>query len=155
LLALGFDHSVLAVFNRRLRDAISAVADVRVWAKDEDEIAALLYQAIHDSATALSATAGALALQAGDPPTTLGPLLAEVKACQDAIYAAEEYERELEAAWRELPEDDPQKANKPSERTSSYGVRGLASAMDELVSWLESSVGRSFRRRAYFLTGQA
>jgi len=155
LLALGFDQSVLAVFNRLLRDVISAIADLRVWAKDEDATAASLYQAIQDTATALKATAGALTLQASDPPTVLDPLLAEVEACQNAIYTAEEYERKLKAAWQELPDDDPKKANKPSERTSSYGVRGLASAMDELVSWLESSVGRSFWRWAYFLTGQA
>lgn len=156
LLALGFDQSVLAVFNRLLRDVVSAAVDVRAWAKGEDETAAaLLRQAIQDKAEALNATVEALTLQAGDSPAVLDPMLAEVKACQDAIHAAEEYERELEAAWRELSDDDPKKANKPSERTSSFGVLGLASAMDELISWLESSVGRSFRRQAYFLTGQA
>lgn len=155
LLALGFDESILAVFNRLLRDVISSIAEVHVRAKDEDATAAALYQTIQDTTTALSATAGTLTLQAGDPSTVLDSLIAEVAACQNAIYTAEAYERKLEAEWRELPDHDPKKANKPSERTSSYGVRGLASAMDELTSWLESSVGRSFRRRAYFLTGQA
>lgn len=155
LLALGFDQSVLTLFNRLLRDVISAIADVHVWAKDEDATAVALYQAIQDTATALNATAEGLTLQASDPPSALDPLLAEVEACRNAIYAAEEYERKVEAAWRELPDDDPNRANKPSERTSSYGVRGLASAIDELTAWLESSTGRSFRRRAYFLTGQA
>jgi hypothetical protein len=155
LLALGFDRSICAAFDRRIREVISAVTDVRVWTKDEDEAAVLLYQAISDTAKSLSIRAGSLALQAGDPQTALDPLLAEVEACQNAIYAAEAYERKLEAAWQELPKDDPKKANKPSERTNSYGVRSLTSAMDELTSWLESSVGRSFRRRMYFLTGQA
>ncbi|MEV6871461.1 ATP-binding protein [Amycolatopsis sp. NPDC051128] len=155
LLALGFDQSIRTFFDRHVRDIISAVADVRVWTKDDDETATLLYQTISEAATTLRTTAEALALQAGDPPAALEPLLAAVAECQNAIYAAEEYERKLEAEWRELANDNPQKANKPSERTSSYSVRGLASAMNELVSWLESSVGRSFRRRAYFLTGQA
>ncbi|MFA1546104.1 hypothetical protein [Actinomadura chokoriensis] len=155
LLALGFDQSVLTIFNRLLRDVISAIADVHIWAKDEDATAVALYQAIQDAATVLNATAGALTLQAGDSPAVLDPLLAEVEACRKAIYAAEEHERKVEAEWRKLPNDDPKKVNKPSERTSGYGVRGLASAMDELIYWLESSTGRSLLRRAYFLTGQA
>ena len=38
---------------------------------------------------------------------------------------------------------------------SGYGIRGLTSAMGALTYWLDSSVGRSFLRRTYFLTGQA
>lgn len=155
LLALGFDQSVLTAFNRLLRDVISAIADVHVWPPDEDVTAASLYQAIQDTTATLNTTAEALTLQAGDPPTVLAPLLAGVDACQNAIYTAEDYERELKAAWRELSEDDRKQANNPSGRTSSYGVRSLVSAMDELTSWLESSAGRSFQRRAYLLTGQA
>lgn len=155
LLALGFDQSTLTVFDRLRREVISAVADLRVWTKDEDRVAASLYQAMQDTAAALKATARALVLQASDPSTTLDPLVTQIGACRSAIYAAQEHERTLETAWRELPKDDPKKADKPSERTSSYGVPGLLSAMDTLVSWRESSVGRSFQRRAYFLTGQA
>ncbi|WP_409186516.1 hypothetical protein F9C11_20695 [Amycolatopsis sp. VS8301801F10] len=155
LLALGFDPSILTVFHRLVRDVVSAVTDMRLRARDEGTTGDMLYQAIQDTAAALKATAGTLTLQAGDPPAALDPLLAEVEACRSAIYAAEEHERQLEAAWRELSDDDPKKADKPSEQAGSYGVRGLASAIGELISWLESSVGRSLRRRAYFLSGQA
>jgi hypothetical protein len=155
LLALGFDEAVRAVFNRLLRDVVSEIVDMRMWSEGEDATAAALYQAIQDTTAILSATAKALNMQASDPPAVLDPLLAEVEACQNAIYAAERYERELVAEWERLPKDDPKKANRPSERTNRYGARRLASSMSELTSWLESSVGRSFRRRAYFLTGQA
>ena len=112
MLALGFDQSILAAFNRLLRDVISAVADVHVWTKDEDEAVAALYQAVQDTATALSTTARALTLQAADGPGTLDPLLVRVDACQKAIDAAEDYERERQTAWRELPADDPQEGQR-------------------------------------------
>jgi hypothetical protein len=155
LLALGFDQTILAACNRLLRDVVSAVTEVDVWTKDEDETTVALYQAVQDTAAALSATAGALTLQADDEPAALDPLLARVDACKEAVYAAEEHERERQAAWRKLPADDPEKASKPPDRVSSYGLHGLTSAMGTLTSWLDSSVGGSFRHQTYFLTGQA
>ncbi|MEU8251376.1 hypothetical protein [Nonomuraea sp. NPDC048916] len=155
LLALGFDQSILAIFDRLRRDVISAIADLHMSPRDEDEAGASLYQAIQGTAAALKATAGALALQAADTPTVLEPLNQQLSACMQAIDAAEEYERRLAAEWRELPDDDPEKAKRPPERASSYGAGGLHMAISELVSWLESSAGRSFQRRTYFLTGQA
>ncbi|MGH3766387.1 MAG: hypothetical protein ACRDTX_14765 [Pseudonocardiaceae bacterium] len=155
LLALGFDKSVLAAFNRLRRDVISAVADLHVSPKDEGEPGAPLYQAIHDMAATLKTTASALALQAGDPPATLEPLIHQMSACVEAIGAAADYERRLAAEWRELPDDDPKKAQKPPEHAEGYGVGVLRTAVNELDSWLESSTGRAFQRRAYFLTGQA
>jgi hypothetical protein len=155
LLALGFDQSILAAFDRLRRDVISAVGDLHVSTRDEDEAAAALYKAIQNTATVLKATAGAFALQAGDPVAVLKPLSQQLSACAQAISAAEDYERRLAAEWRELPDDDPGKAKRPPERTSSYGVHGLRTAISELESWLESSAGCSFQRRAYFLTGPA
>jgi hypothetical protein len=155
LLALGFDESVLDAFNRLRRDVISAISDLHVSPKDEGEPGAQLYQAIHDRAAALKTTASALALQAGDPPATLEPLTHQLSACLEAIGAAVGYERQLAAEWRELPGEDPKKAQKPPERTSGYGLGVLRTAINELGSWLASSTGRAFQRRAYFLTGQA
>lgn len=155
LLALGFDESVLATFDRLRRDVISAVADLHVSPRDEDEPGASFYQAIHDTVAALKTTASALALQAGDPPATLGPLTRHLSACAEAIGAAENYERQLAAEWRKLRDDDPKKAQKPPERARGYGVGVLSTAINELDSWLESSPGRAFQCRAYFLTGQA
>jgi hypothetical protein len=155
LLALGFDQGILAAFDRLLRDVISAVADVHVWTKNDDEAVAALYQAVQDTATALSTGARAVTLQAVDGSGTLDPLLVRLDACQKAIGAAKDYERERRAARRELPADDPEKAKEPSDRMNDYGLRDLTSAMSTLTSWLDSPVGRSFLRRAYFLTGQA
>ena len=153
LLALGFDQSTLATFNRLLRDVISAVADVDVWTKDKDEPVAALYQAVQDTAAALSTTAGVLTLQARDGPAGLDPLRAAIGACGKAIDAAEDHERERQAAWRELPTDQREKGNKPSDRMSSYGLRGLTPAMSALTSWMDSPVGQSSLRQTYFLTG--
>ncbi|MET4095818.1 hypothetical protein [Arthrobacter sp. UYCu712] len=155
LLALGFDQSVLSVVRRLLREVAAAVSDARIRVENEGSAASAPYQAIRDTAAALNATAETLGLQAGDPPTALDPLLAQLKACQSAIYAAQEHERRVKASWQALPDDDQKKANKPSEQVGSYSVRELASAIQELSSWLRSSAGRSFRTRAYFLTGQA
>jgi hypothetical protein len=154
LLALGFDRSVLARFDRLRRGIVSAVGDARLSAKDEtlDPI----YQAITDTSQALWSTADALKLQANDPSTALDVLIAQAAACRDAVYAAQEHERDLEAARRDLPDDDPRKTDKPDDRArTNYGLRTLLSAIDELDSWLRSTAGESFRRRAYFLTGQA
>jgi len=155
LLALGFDQTIQTTFNRLLRDVVSAVADVHVWTKDEDEAVAALYQAVQDTAAALRSTVEALALQADDEPATLAPLRTQIKACQQAIYAAEEHERERQAAWRKLSADERKNASEPSDNMSGYGIRGLTSAIGALTSWLGSSVGRSFLRQTYFLTGQA
>ncbi|WP_406048278.1 hypothetical protein [Kribbella sp. NBC_00889] len=154
LLALGFDRSVLARFDRLRRGIVSAAADVRLSTKDEtlDPI----YHAITDTSQALRSAAGALKLQAIDPSTALDALLAQAAPCRDAIYTAQEHERDREAARRELPDDDPKKAAKPDDRArTSYGLRTLVSAIDEMDSWLRSTAGKSFRSRVYFLTGQA
>jgi hypothetical protein len=155
LLALGFDQSILAVFDRLRRDVVSAAADLPTSLREEDEPAASLYQAIQETATALKTTAGPLTLQASDPPAVIELLTRELSTCMQAIDAAEDHERNLVAEWRALPNDDPGKANKPRERVTGYAVHGLSTAIDELVSWLGTSAGRSFQRRAYFLTGQA
>jgi hypothetical protein len=155
LLAIGFDEGVLATFNRLLGDVVSAVAEVHIWPSGEDKTGAVLCQAIQDTAAGLSTVATALTLQAANKPAALDPLLASIDACQNALYARERHERARWAAWEGLPADDPQKANKPPEKMNSYGLRGLTNSMGALASWLESSVGRSFLRQSYFLTGQA
>lgn len=155
LLALGFDRSAITVFTRLLRDVIAAATDIRVWAKGEGSAAQRRYQAIQETAAALRATAEVVTLQASDPATALNPLISDMESCQNAIHAAEEYEREVEKDWRKLSDDDPKKNNKPPRTTGSYDVYNLVTAMDKLTDWLSSSAGRSFRNRAYFLTGQA
>ncbi|MBT2455331.1 hypothetical protein [Streptomyces sp. ISL-86] len=155
LLALGFDESVLSAFNRLRRDVVTAVGELHLTPRNQDEPGATLYQAIHDTAVALQTTASALALQAGDPPAALEPLTHQLSACAEAIGTARDYERRLAAEWRELPGEDPKKAQKPPEHADGYGVGVLRTAIDELDSWLESPTGRAFRRRTYFLTGQA
>ncbi len=154
LLALGFDQTILAAFGRLVRDVVAAITDLHLQ-KDTDDTAASLYQAIENSAAELGVTARALVLQAGDPASTLAPLHTQMDVCRKAIQAAQDYERERTAAWRQLPKDDTQKAKEPPERTNSYDLHGLTAAMEALASWLDSSVGRSFRCRTYFLTGQA
>lgn len=155
LLALGFDQTTLATFNRLLRDVVSAVADVNVWTKDEDEAAAALYQAVQDTAATLRSTVEALALQADGKPAALDPLHTQINACRQVIYAAKEHERERKATWRKLPADERKDASEPPDNMSGYGTRGLSTAMGALTSWLDSPVGRSFLRQTYFLTGQA
>ncbi len=155
LLALGFDQSTLVVFNRLIRDVVSAVPGVRIWTKDDDATTISLYRAVEGAAAYLKTTADSLVLQAGDPSTVLDRLLADSNACRGAIDALVDHEDQILTAWRDLPQDDPRKAGKPPERTSSYEIRSLAIAIDDLTSWLESSAGRCLRRRTYFLTGQA
>jgi hypothetical protein len=154
-LALGFDQSILTVFDRLRRDVVSAAADLPASPTEEDEAASSLHQVIVDTATALKNTAAPLALQAGDPSAVIELLGRQLSACMEAIDAADDYERRLIAEWRALPNDDPGKANKPRERVTGYAMHGLRTAIDKLMSWLGSSTGRSFRSRAYFLTGQA
>jgi hypothetical protein len=155
LSALGFDRAILGTFNHLLRDVTDAAAELDLWTKGEDQATIAVYQMVQDTAATLSSTAAALALQAGDGPTALDPLSVQLAACERAISDAEEHERDRRTAWQKLPADDPQKDKDPSERSSTYGLHGLASAMDTLLSWLDSPVGRSFQRRTYFLTGQA
>lgn len=87
LLALGFDQSVLAIFDRLRREVIAEVSDLRLWTKNKDP-GAHLYKAITDTATAVKATAQGLTLQAGDPAATLDPLMKRIDASRKAIYAA-------------------------------------------------------------------
>lgn len=154
LLALGFDQSIFAVFDRLRRDVVSAVADLHLSPED-DAAAVSVYRTILDTAAALKTSAGALTLQAGDPVAVFETLTQQLVACEESIEAAEDYERRLVAEWRELPDDDAGKAKKPQERASFYGVHNLRTTINELASWLESTSGLSFQRRAYFLTGKA
>ncbi len=154
LLALGFDQTILAAFDRLVRDVAAAITDLHLQ-KDNDDTAASLYQAVEHSAAELSVTARALVLQAGDLASILAPLLTQMDACRKAIPAAQDYERERTAAWRQLPKADPQKGSEPPGQTNSHDLRSLAAAIEALASWLDSSVGRSLQHRTYFLTGQA
>jgi hypothetical protein len=78
-----------------------------------------------------------------------------METCRTAIYDADEYDRQRRASWRKLPDDDPQKGKEPPERANRYSQHNIGAAVDAFRSWLESSAGRSFRQRAYFLVGQA
>ncbi|MET8941824.1 hypothetical protein ABZX28_33085 [Streptomyces rubiginosohelvolus] len=155
LLALGFDKSVLAHFNRLLHGVVSALADVDVHQEGDDFAAAPLYQAIQRAAATLQGTTASFMLQAGDSADAMDLLLETADRCQRAIDAAKDFERQLKAEWRELPQDDPARENKPTDRANSYTIHDLQRAMGELISWIESSAGQSFRRRTYLLTGQA
>ncbi|WP_439812347.1 hypothetical protein [Streptomyces sp. P9-2] len=155
LIALGFDQTVLTHFNRLRRDVITAVNDLHVLVKDEDDPGAFAYQAIHDAAAALKSTASSIAAQAGDPATTLRHLTDQLSTTAEAIEAARDYERRAKAEWRELRSDDPKRNQNPPERAEGYDLGVLSKAINELHSWLDSSVGRAFQRRTYFLTGKA
>ena len=154
LLALGFDQKILVGFGGLVRDIVAAITDVRLQ-KDNDDSAASLYQAIEDSAAELSVTAGSLVLLASDPISALAPLRTQMDACQKAIQAAQDHERERIAEWRKLPKNDSQRTGKPPERANRYDLHGLATAIEALASWLDSPVGRPLQCRTYFLTGQA
>ena len=155
LVALGFDETILTTFDRLRRNVVSAAADLPTSPREEDSAAAALYQAIQNAAASLTRSAGPLTLQACDPPAVIERLTQQLSAGAHAIDAAEEHQHRLIAEWRALPDDDPRKADRPRERFTSWAVHGLRTAIDELMVWLESSVGRSFRSHAYFLTGQA
>ncbi len=157
LLALGFDQSVLATFDGLRRGIVSAASDLRLSAKpEEDQALESLYTAISDTSRALRAAAETLSLQANDPASKVDALASEAEACRGAIDAAQEHERDLEAAWRALPDAEREDAEKPDGRVrNEYRIRDLLSAIDELDSWYRSRAGVSFRRRAYLLTGQA
>lgn len=62
-----------------------------------------------DAALALAASAAALEPQASDPPAVLEDLSALLAKAQYAVDAVVDYERDVEAAWRGLPLDDPRK----------------------------------------------
>ncbi|ARF75931.1 hypothetical protein B7C62_29435 [Kitasatospora albolonga] len=155
LLALGHDRSVLAAFERLCRDVVAAVDDLQPLPGAGREAGTGVHRAVQDQAHALRSTVSTLDLRAGAPPTVLDALARQLRASAEAVDAATEYERRLKAEWRELPEDDPRRGDAPPERTDRYSVRALHRAVGELLSWLESSVGRAFERRVYFLTGQA
>ncbi len=155
LLALGFDQSVCVAFDRMLLDVRSGLAEVRPWSKNEGAATVGFYEAVQVAANSLSATAEALSLQAGDASSALAPLVAGLEACRSAIRSAAEHEGELQAAWRDLSVDDPKRLESPPEWTNSYHFRILTVAVDTLLEWLGSTVGRSFRGRVYFLTGEA
>ena len=143
MLALGFDQTLLATFNGLVRDVISAVADTHIWTRDEDESAAALYRAAEDTTAALTASAASVTFQPDDEPAALDPLLAQMETCQKTIYSIEEHERERQAAWRNLPADHPDKANKPPESMGSYGFRG-SDCRYERVDLMAGLVGRPF-----------
>lgn len=155
LLALGFDKSISAIFDKLRREVISAVNDLHLSLKDVEDSSALLYRNILDTAAELRTTANDFTIQAGDPPSILEQLARHLSACTQAIDAAENQEHRLAAEWRKLPDGDPKKSQKPPEYARSYDVRKLLTAAREIIAWLESSTGRAFTQRSYFLTGQA
>lgn len=155
LLSLGFDRSIVQAFHHLLRNLVSAITDIRLWTRDGDTAGATFYGAIEEASSSLQAIAATFTLLAGDPPETMNPLLDQIAACRRAVQAAAEHERHLQEAWQLLPKDDPQRAEQPPKLSSSYGVRELSNAMDELTAWLDSPVGCCLLRRMYFLIGQA
>ena len=70
-------------------------------------------------------------------------------------WAAVREEQALRDAWERLDKDDPARSPEPPRRAQDWGVRHVMSAVDDLATWLESSVGKAWTSNAYFLTGQA
>jgi len=153
LLALGFDQTVVATFDRLRRRIIAAASDLRLFAKDE--AGAALVRAVEDTTSSLVSELNALQLQAGDLPSTLEQLKQHLSTCRRAINAAADYDQELHEQWRNLPDGDPAKTKESPELTGVYDARKLRSSISELDSWLESLTGRCFQRRNYLLIGQA
>jgi hypothetical protein len=86
LLALGFDQTVVATFDRLRRRIIAAASDLRLFAKDE--AGAALVRAVEDTTSSLVSELNALQLQAGDLPSTLEQLKQHLSTCRRAINAA-------------------------------------------------------------------
>jgi hypothetical protein len=155
LLAIGFDRAVVDRLRWLLRGVAGAVADQQFWPRDPDATGGPLFDAVKDAALALAESAGALELQAGDPPGVLKDLSALLARAQHAVDAVVDYERDAEAVWRDLPADDPRKQQQRAPYRRSDTFYSLFATVREVSAWLASSPGRALQRRAYFLTGQA
>lgn len=154
LLALGFDATLHSTFDAKRRLILSMIDDLHPRAKGRTKLAKLL-KAISTSAELLRTAADGFAIEAGDPPEALEPLNHCMDNCLEAIQLAQEYEYKLENVWKAIPKDDQAKQPEPLKEARGYDVHQLVEAIYELRSWFESSPGRAWRSRAYFLTGQA
>ncbi|GAC1381852.1 MAG: hypothetical protein NVSMB48_10750 [Marmoricola sp.] len=151
LLALGFDPSVSATFDGLRRRILSAVDDLHIDAKGRSKLANS-YRAVRSAAMELRAAAAAVDVDAGSPPEVLQPLADRMSAWLRAVETAADEERRLEDKWRELPKAEQKAKPSPTADTRRYDVRHLMTAIDELRDWLDSSPGRAWVRRHYFLT---
>lgn len=154
LLALGFDQSVRGQCIKRQRAVLSAIDDLHA-PHASDDVTVALQQKVIDTAAGLKVSLIGLDVQSDTAASDFDPPIQQAAACLDAIYEIERHESQLAAAHRKLHKDDPAREIKPPEWASRYFVRELRQALDSFTGWLESSVGRAFRRRAYFLAGQA
>jgi hypothetical protein len=153
LLALGFDHLVQAQYERRRRDLLSSITDLRLPNKcDPSDLA--VYQPVIDAAAALKTVLASLTIQAGTPIDDITPVMSHLSACQDAVVKAQYYERQLVSAWGDLPKDDPARKVEPRD-WARHSIYEFNETLKDLRSWIASPIGKAFLKRAYFLSGQA
>jgi hypothetical protein len=88
--------------------------------------------------------------------SSLEPLRRALAKFLDAVREGQMLEFTLREDWRQLPKDEPDRDGKrPPEECTRSSVRALRISAEELASWLDSSAGRAFERRFYFLSGPA
>lgn len=155
LQAIGFDQSVLDVFNGLLKNVSDNISEVQ-WESYADGEERRLAQAIRDHGSKLEEIAHSLVIQAGDASSLLDPLRKELGECITSINDAYEYESPGPMKKRSFSQTDINPNSRPSNLLNSYGIDQLHRSAYHLSEWLGSNVGRCFSGPcAYFLSGSA
>lgn len=155
LQAIGFDQSILDMFNGLLKHVTDDIAEIE-WGTYADEMEARLAQAIRDHGSKLEGIAHSLTFQANDPPSLLEPLRKELGECITSIYDAYAYESRGSLSKRNQSQSGINLSRKPSNLLDKYGIDQLLRSASRLSEWFDSYAGRCFSGPcAYFLSGSA
>jgi hypothetical protein len=155
LQALGFDNEITREFDRLRKAVISSGRSGRVRPSGPDELVTL-HDAMNSRLTKLLEECASPVLLASSPSSTLQPIREAANSLLETISDAQMMEHRLQAEWRGLPSDEPEKeAKKPPQEAIGYSAQDVERTVSALSSWLGSGPGKLLSTQLYFLVGPA
>ncbi len=155
LVAMGFGANAIVELRGRIADIKSRVEDMSLRPIGRSKIATA-YRRIVKTAQDLKCACEEIELQADTVGSTVQKAEKVVQTCIDAISKASEIECDLARTWeKQHGEESSEKSGKPPVETRTYSVRNLATSLREFSEWMDSTSGKAFRGRLYFLDGPA
>lgn len=155
LKALGFSETAVERFEGLQKRIFSSTREVRVRPSGPNDLVKV-HRLISKRTIALNDTCSSLSVNSSTKTSEFTPLRAALIKLLEAIYDGESIERRLATEWQERQKNDPDGAGvSPPREALSYRVSEVRDLANELDAWLDSTAGRAFQSRFYFLLGPA